>query len=54
LQDVALLGDFNIQDTMFYFGRIFGMSTSEIKERSKFLAELLELPPHDRFIEKLR
>ncbi|CAB3383900.1 Hypothetical predicted protein [Cloeon dipterum] len=49
-QDIALFGDFSIRDTMFYFGKIFGMSNAEVEERAVFLHRMLELPPDDRLV----
>ncbi|XP_059468447.1 ABC transporter G family member 23-like [Neocloeon triangulifer] len=52
-QDIALFGDFSIRDTMFYFGKIFGMSNREVEERATFLHRMLELPPDDRLVGNL-
>lgn len=53
-QDIALFTDFTIRDTMFYFGKIFGMSTAQVEERFAFLHRMLELPPEERLIINLR
>ena len=35
---------FHFQETLSYFGRIFGMSKDLLKERTAFLIEFLDLP----------
>lgn len=52
-QDIALVNEFTIKETVFYFGRIYGMNDDRIRERFKILKDLLELPDSDRLIEKL-
>lgn len=47
-QDIALVDEFSIKETIYYFGRIYGMPTEKIRERYKLLKELLELPCDDR------
>ncbi|CAG9856409.1 unnamed protein product [Phyllotreta striolata] len=49
-QDIALCGEFTVQDAVLYYGRIFGMSDALILERYMNLHQLLELPPHDRYL----
>ncbi|EAT33290.1 AAEL014428-PA [Aedes aegypti] len=49
-QDIALVEEFSIKETIYYFGRIYGMSTEKIRERYKLLKELLELPCDDRHV----
>ncbi|KAI2474063.1 ATP binding cassette (ABC) protein subfamily G member, 20-like [Diabrotica virgifera virgifera] len=49
-QDIALCGEFTVQDAIFYFGRLFGMKHKDILERYDKLYNLLELPPHDRYL----
>jgi ABC-type Na+ transport system ATPase subunit NatA len=51
---VALVGEFTVKDAMNYFGWIFGMNDREIEKRFKFLDDLLDLPPTDRYIKNLR
>jgi ABC-type Na+ transport system ATPase subunit NatA len=53
-QDVALVGEFTVKGAVSYFGWIFGMSDTEIAERYKFLANLLELPPKGHYVKNLR
>lgn len=53
-QEIALYGEFSIKETMMYFGWIFGMATSEINERLKFLLNFLDLPGENRLVKNLR
>lgn len=52
-QEIALVDEFTIKETLFYFGRICGMAEERIQERFKLLHELLELPDPDRFVVNL-
>lgn len=52
-QDIALVDELTIKETIFYFGRIYGMNDERIYERFKILKDLLELPPSERYIVKL-
>ncbi|XP_030757692.1 ABC transporter G family member 20 isoform X2 [Sitophilus oryzae] len=52
-QEIALYGEFSIRETMLYFGWIFGMNTSEIKERLQFLLNFLDLPSQNRLVKNL-
>ncbi|XP_021710287.1 ABC transporter G family member 23 isoform X1 [Aedes aegypti] len=52
-QEIALYGEFSIRETMMYFGWIFGMQTSEIKERLQFLLNFLDLPSESRLVKNL-
>ncbi|XP_072378316.1 ABC transporter G family member 23-like [Diabrotica undecimpunctata] len=49
-QDIALCGEFTVQDAIFYFGRLFGMEHKVILERYDKLYNLLDLPPHNRYL----
>jgi GTPase SAR1 family protein len=53
-QEIALYGEFTIRETMMYFGWIFGMCTSEIVERLRFLLQFLDLPSQNRLVKNLR
>lgn len=44
-QDIALVEELTIKETIVYFGRIYGMNDDKIRERLKILQGLLELPP---------
>ncbi len=52
-QEVALLGEFTVEETVFYFGRIYGMSTEEIIDKYNSLRRLLELPYKDKLVKEL-
>ncbi|VVC87177.1 ABC transporter G family member 23 isoform X2 [Leptidea sinapis] len=52
-QEIALYGEFTIKETMMYFGWIFGMETSEIKQRLRFLLDFLDLPSENRMVKNL-
>lgn len=52
-QDIALVNELSIKETIFYFGRIYGMNEDRIRERFKILKDLLELPDSERLVEKL-
>uniref|UniRef100_A0A2M3Z376 Putative abc transporter g family member 20 n=1 Tax=Anopheles braziliensis TaxID=58242 RepID=A0A2M3Z376_9DIPT len=49
-QDIALVEEFSIKETIYYFGRLYGMSKEKIRERYKLLKHLLELPADDRYV----
>ena len=53
-QELALYTEFTIQETCQYFGRIYKMSSREIKTQMEFLTSLLDLPPSHRTIGTLR
>ncbi|KAK3562817.1 hypothetical protein QTP86_010396 [Hemibagrus guttatus] len=53
-QDIALYNEFTISDTLWFFGRIHGLSSQETRERMKFLIEFLDLPQKDSLVRKLR
>lgn len=53
-QELALYGEFHMNDMMFYFGWIYCMTRREIENRSRFLMELLELKSKYRKIKNLR
>jgi ABC-type multidrug transport system ATPase subunit len=42
-QELALYNDFDINETLFYFGLIYKMKLCEIKNRTQFLIEFLNL-----------
>lgn len=52
-QELALFPDFTIQETLFFFARLFGMKDKKIKERVRFLVNFLELPDKDRLVGNL-
>ncbi|XP_060735898.1 ABC transporter G family member 23 isoform X1 [Tachysurus vachellii] len=52
-QDIALYNEFTISDTLWFFGRIHGLSSQETRERMKFLIEFLNLPQKDSLVRNL-
>nr|CAI5849585.1 unnamed protein product [Callosobruchus analis] len=52
-QELALYGEFSINETMLYFGWIYGLKTKQIKEKVTFLVQLLDLPPAKRLVKNL-
>ena len=52
-QETALYGEFNIKETIHYFGRINGLSKPQIEAKMKSLAEFLELPDCTTLIRQL-
>lgn len=50
LKEIALVEELTIKETIYYFGRIYEMDAESIRQRYKFLKELLELPDGDRQI----
>ncbi len=53
-QEIALYNEFNIHETLHYFGLLHNMKNAEIKARSDFLIEFLDLPNRTRMIKNLR
>lgn len=47
------MNELSIKETIFYFGRIYGMHDDKIRDRFKILKDLLELPEGSRLVEKL-
>ncbi|XP_026799872.1 ABC transporter G family member 23 isoform X2 [Pangasianodon hypophthalmus] len=52
-QDIALYNEFTISDTLWFFGRIHGLSSKETQERMKFLIEFLDLPQKNSLVRNL-
>lgn len=53
-QDIALINIFTIDETLRYYGLIYGMEDYEIQRRRKFLTTFLELPDTAKKIGELR
>lgn len=51
-QEMALVGELTIKETIYYFGKIFQMDIDKIRERYDMLHKLLELPYDDKRIEE--
>ena len=52
-QETALYGEFNIKETIHYFGRINGLSKLQIEAKMKSLTDFLELPDCTTLIRQL-
>lgn len=52
-QDVALYQDLTIREILIYFGRLYFMSASKIKQQIAYLMQLLELPSKHRMVNTL-
>ncbi|XP_030758444.1 ABC transporter G family member 20-like isoform X2 [Sitophilus oryzae] len=48
-QDISLVSEYTIQESVFYFGRLANMDTISITNRFEELSTLLELPPRNCF-----
>ena len=53
-QEVALIPEFTILETIHFFGHLNGMSRQTLEERSRFLLRFLDLPHGQRLIRELR
>lgn len=53
-QEIALYGEFSIEETLVYFGWISGLQTWEVKEKLDFLIKFLMLPTPSRLVKNLR
>ena len=49
-QNLALFPHFTIEETLCYFGMLHHMSKDEVRRKTDFLVELLNLPPKERQI----
>jgi ABC-type multidrug transport system ATPase subunit len=52
-QELALYDYFTIKETLEYFGRIYQLKSALVKSQLKFLSNLLDLPPCDRYVKTL-
>ena len=52
-QELALYDNFTIEETLVYFGTLFGIKSKIIDSRIEFLVDLLQLPDRQRLISKL-
>ncbi len=52
-QELALYGEFNIKETLVYFGRLYRLPSAYVKSQMEFLFKLLDLPPGHRYIKSL-
>ncbi|CAG9760963.1 unnamed protein product [Ceutorhynchus assimilis] len=49
-QELALIDEFTIKDTMYYFGTIFKMKEKDIEQQFHYLSKLLELPDGNKLL----
>ena len=52
-QELALFNEFTIEEMLIYFANIFHMTSEELKDRTKQLLQLLNLPEKDRRVGQL-
>ena len=52
-QELALYGEFNIKETLEYFGRLYRLSNEYVHSQMEFLFKLLDLPPGHRYVKSL-
>ncbi|XP_054159939.1 ABC transporter G family member 20-like [Oppia nitens] len=52
-QELALYEDFSIEETLRYFGRLFGITSQTIQTRIEFMLDLLQLPNGRKMIRNL-
>lgn len=45
---MALINEFTVKDSIYFFGRIYNMKSSAIEERYQQLKKMLELPSDER------
>ncbi|XP_037949298.1 ABC transporter G family member 23 [Teleopsis dalmanni] len=51
-QEIALVEEMTVTETIYYFGRIYGLTEEKIKEKFKLLRDLLQLPPPKQLVKK--
>ncbi|TRY83807.1 hypothetical protein DNTS_035375 [Danionella cerebrum] len=52
-QDIALYNEFTISNTLWFYGRIHGLSSEEREARMNFLIEFLDLPQKNSLVKNL-
>ena len=52
-QEIALFPDFTIEETLLYFGNLYRLRSSMIKQRTEFLLKFLDLPEKTRLVGNL-
>lgn len=50
-QEMALIGELTVKETIYYFGNIFQMDIDKLRERYEMLHKLLELPYDEHRVE---
>ncbi|XP_073823396.1 ABC transporter G family member 23 [Musca autumnalis] len=51
-QEIALVEEMTVKETVYYFGRIYGMKDDKIREKFKILRDLLQLPRATQLVKK--
>lgn len=51
-QDMSLIPELTVKETVYFFGHLYQMSKEKLRERYSKLSELLELPPDEQRIER--
>lgn len=51
-QEIALVEEMTVKETLFYFGRIYGLTDERIREKFKILKDLLQLPSAGQMIKQ--
>lgn len=49
-QEISLVSKLTIKESIYYFGKLFGMKKSEIAEKLEYFLKLFELPDEDRLV----
>ena len=52
-QELALYDEFNIRETLEYFGRLYRLSSAYVQSQIEFLFKLLDFPPGHRYVKTL-
>ncbi|KAI4903726.1 hypothetical protein NFI96_021717 [Prochilodus magdalenae] len=52
-QDIALYNEFTISNTLWFYGRIHGLSSKETEDRMNFLIDFLDLPQKNSLVRNL-
>jgi ABC-type multidrug transport system ATPase subunit len=53
-QEITLYREFNISETLNFFGMLHKMKKGDIEARKEFLLEFLNLPPPNKLVKNLR
>ncbi|RWS08097.1 ATP-binding cassette transporter sub-family H 88708-like protein, partial [Dinothrombium tinctorium] len=52
-QEIAVYEDFSIEETLIYFGRLYRLKKTYLRERIEFLLAFLDLPHKNRLVQNL-
>jgi len=53
-QESSLYPELRIDETFFYFGKLYGLTAKEINSKKGFLIKLLNLPDTNQLVNSLR